>query len=456
MNRDLARFENLRFKVSTNSSLADLGLCEMLWYWKNAERIEQARPPGVPRGLYIGSAMHRFFDLRIAHPEGDEMIQSEQAIEMAIARFGSDDVEQPWIEEQIDGYNLDVLGLCRAYMSWEQSEDGQASSMSKWMRNIQTEVPWLTRWTHGGSRVLAGVMDAVGWGDRAPVFAEHKGTSERDLYAFLGRLRADPQILIYAWAIQAITGVAPEGVVYTIYHNKPPTHLRFRKDGKLYAKEVITDRWTFEADLAKAGRTIASLEDYERDYYEQACRNKWVIREFWPISEADIERWRRETDAKMRRMDTIRRHPHLAITNRSSCRNLWGRDCPYIEKCSGRWVAPDLYQDRLIAPEVEDALRFGSLLRKAQFHGNQGNSRGRLRDGEARTSEALVAAPRVAEEETQGQLGFVEERDRGLLDEAGGGDRVGSAGVSREGAEADPKDPEAPPDGDGSEGRSGF
>jgi L-amino acid N-acyltransferase YncA len=445
VNRDLARFENLRFKVSTNSSLSDLGICEMLWYWKNEARIEPAHPPGVPRGLYLGSAMHRFYDLRITEPGGDDMLQSEQAILMATERFAKD-VDQFGLE-QIDEYNVEVLDLVRAYCSWEQSDDGKKGAIENWATNVRTEVPWIARWNHGGSRVLAGVIDGIGDGTRGPVFFEHKGTGERDLYAFLGRLRADSQILIYAWAIWVITGVAPEGVVYTIYHNKPPKHLRFRKDGKLYAKEVATDRWTFEADLKKAGRTIESLEDYEREYYDQACRNKWVIREFWPISVADIERWRQETDAKLRRMATIRRHPHLAITNRSACRNLWGRDCPYLEKCSGRWVAPDLYQDRKIAPEVEDALQLGRLLRKA-IHGKRSTG---LRDGEARTPQALVAAPRDAEEEAQRQLGFVEEGDRGLHGEADRGDRVGSAGVAGEGDEADPKDPEAPPDGDGSE-----
>lgn len=446
MNRDLARFENLRFKVSTNSSLSDLGICEMLWYWKNVERIEPAHPPGVPRGLYLGSAMHRFYDLRISEPDGDEMLQSEKAIEMATARFAKD-VDHVGLE-QIDQYNVDVIDLVRAYVAWEQSDEGKEKAISTWASNVITEVPWIARWSHGGSRVLAGVIDGIGDGTRAPVFFEHKGTGERDLFAFLGRLRADSQILIYAWAIWVITGVVPEGVIYTIYHNKPPKHLRFRKDGKLYAKEVATDRWTFEADLKKAGRTIDSLEDYEREYYEQACRNKWVLREFWPISIDDIERWRRETDAKLRRMPTIRRHPHLAITNRSACRNMWGRDCPYLEKCSGRWVAPDLYQDRVVAPEVEEALQFGQLLRKA-IHGKRTTG---LRDGEARTSTPSLAAPRAPEEEAQGELGFVEQGDRRLHDEADGSDRVGSAGVAGEGDEADPKDSEAPPDGDGSEG----
>lgn len=362
MNRGLARFQNVRHKVQTNSSMNDLGLCEKLWYWKQVRRIEPAYS-GVPRGLYMGSAFHRFQELRIVDADGDVMDQTASAINMAITRFPPKGIKDA---EKVDGYNVDLISMMNAYVAWEQSEEGQAMSISKWATDVRTEVPWIARWTQGSQRVLAGVMDGFGWGVRAPIFLEHKGTSERDLYAFLGKLKVDPQILVYAWAIQAITGIAPEGVIYTITHNKAPKNLRFKKDGHLYAKAAATDRWTFEADLARAGRTLDSLKDYERVQYEQACRNKWTIREFWPITPEEIERWRHEADAKMKRMATIVRHPHLAVTNRHACRNMWGRDCPYVEMCSGRWVAPDLYRERLSAPEVEEALRSSSLLRKTR------------------------------------------------------------------------------------------
>lgn len=354
-NRDLARFENVRHRVHTNSSLGDLGICERLWFWKHVARKEIART-GFARSLFKGVAFHELIDSRIVDHDGDAVEQIKIAVQTAFRRFENFD------GVDIEKETLEVTGVLRAYLDWEVNG---GAPLTKWASGIIPEVPWLQHWTRSSKVVLAGVLDAIGVGvTGAPVIYEHKTTSERDLIAYLNKLKVDPQILIYAWAVWKKFGVLPEGIVYTVVRNYAPRELRFKKNGEMYAGDVTTDKATFERCFQEAGRTMDSMNDHEREQYEIACKRQWVVREFWPIRQEDVERWQHENEAKIKRASFVRRNPKMAITNRLACRSLWGRECQYIELCDDRWVADDLYQIRSSAEEVERALKQKPLLRK--------------------------------------------------------------------------------------------
>lgn len=360
-NRDLARFQNVRHKVHTNSSLSDLGICEKLWWWKHVEHKEQVRS-GFARSLFRGIGVHDLIDLQVTEPDGDHVEHVKHAVMAAINPF--ENLEGVEVEKE----TADLTAVMRAYLAWGET----AAPMSKWASNVVSEIPWLERWTNGSRIILAGVLDGIGIGlTERPVIYEHKTTSERDLYAYLGKLKADPQIMIYAWAALQKYGVLPEGIVYTVVRSYPPKELRFKKDGELRAGDVVTDRATFERCFKEQERSLDSMNEHEQTQYEMACKRPWAIREFWPIRLEDLERWRLENDAKIRRSSIIRRSPHLAITNRAACRNLWGRECQYIPLCEGTWVADGMYSIRTPAMEVERALNEKPLLRKTTTDGKR-------------------------------------------------------------------------------------
>ena len=422
-NRDLARFENARHKITTNSAMGDLGICEGLWYWKNVEMIEPARGGSVPRGLYFGSAMHKYLDLRIAAETGQTnliaMNASLTALDFARQRFDAEFGPFSFeTVEQLDTIDEDLTEVMGAYERWEKSEVGEQHRFSRWMSTeVVPELPWMARWKGSSSVTLAGVVDGLGLGHSGrPVLAEHKTTGDKNLRSYMAKLKTDTQILTYAWAVKVLTGEMPEGVVYTVIHNKPPKRLRFKKNDHLYANkngDPGTDRYSFERQILEKGRSMDDLEDYEREQYEAAKNRDWVIREFWPIDAADVERWRVEAQAKITRMKTIRRHPHLMVLNRNACRNMWGRECPYIDKCSGKWIADDAFQTRKLAPEVAGALLDQPLLKKALKYERRSNPTvdGPSRSREAGASQTSLAAPNQGAEGEGGVRELVDEGD---------------------------------------------
>lgn len=340
----------------SNSSLTDLGICEQLYVLKHLRRLElDVDRREFPWKLWRGTTIHHFVAERLHDPTRDPIqigLQMERSIDFGLKRFEEVPEEETLIEE-LHG----MKRILMAYADWDLDEE--ANPIAQWCApKVWTEVPYIVNWKKRSKTRLVGVLDGLGWtyDGAANVMHEHKSTSESNLRNYLSKLRSDTQMPSYAFAVQRITGRYPDGVIYTVVRNKAPSEPQFRKDGKLYSKSIATDKYTFQRDMMAAGRTIDSLEDHELQIYAEICANPPAIREYWPITQDQIEVWKAETHVKLLRAGELRRQPHRAVKNRAACKNLWGRICPFEDLCNGAWNAEQHYRPRDAHREVHEAL----------------------------------------------------------------------------------------------------